>query len=204
MLRTRMSLTGLVLVMGVLLVPGAAAQVPTQDSVTGSLTEFISGPGDTTWHINAASGPSGERPTGNVELEFTSGSSPVTVNFQVVCLQITANRAVIGIRPPSATNVHGYLVVVDEPGDVQDRLLSHLYVSDPNAPATCADFDAQVAGTTPPPAQSGSVVVVDAQPFPTSKDQCQNGGWRNFPGFKNQGACVSIVATGGKKPPAGT
>jgi hypothetical protein len=38
--------------------------------------------------------------------------------------------------------------------------------------------------------------------LPTSKDQCKNGGWRNFPGFKNQGDCVSFVATGGKNPPA--
>jgi hypothetical protein len=28
----------------------------------------------------------------------------------------------------------------------------------------------------------------------------QNDGWRNFPGFKNEGDCVSFVADGGKKP----
>jgi hypothetical protein len=33
---------------------------------------------------------------------------------------------------------------------------------------------------------------------PTSKDQCKNDGWRNFPQFKNQGDCVSYVASGGK------
>jgi len=35
---------------------------------------------------------------------------------------------------------------------------------------------------------------------PTSKDQCKNDGWRSFnnPAFKNQGDCVSYVATGGK------
>jgi hypothetical protein len=38
---------------------------------------------------------------------------------------------------------------------------------------------------------------------PTSKDQCKNGGWRVFGIFKNQGDCVSYVATGGKNPPAG-
>jgi hypothetical protein len=37
---------------------------------------------------------------------------------------------------------------------------------------------------------------------PTTKDQCKNGGWHSFPGFKNQGDCVSWVATGGKNPPA--
>jgi hypothetical protein len=37
---------------------------------------------------------------------------------------------------------------------------------------------------------------------PTSKAECKNGGWRNFLQFKNQGDCVSFVATGGKNPPA--
>ena len=34
---------------------------------------------------------------------------------------------------------------------------------------------------------------------PTSKAQCMNGGWKSFgTSFKNQGDCVSFVATGGK------
>jgi hypothetical protein len=37
---------------------------------------------------------------------------------------------------------------------------------------------------------------------PTTKAQCKNGGWRDFGVFKNQGDCVSFVATGGKTPPA--
>jgi len=31
--------------------------------------------------------------------------------------------------------------------------------------------------------------------FPTSKDQCKNGGWKAF-GFKNQGQCIKFVNTG--------
>jgi hypothetical protein len=30
---------------------------------------------------------------------------------------------------------------------------------------------------------------------PTSKDQCKNNGWKNFPQFKNQGECVSSVVS---------
>ena len=37
----------------------------------------------------------------------------------------------------------------------------------------------------------------------TSKAQCRDGGWQSF-GFKNQGDCVSFVATGGKNPPSGS
>jgi hypothetical protein len=39
--------------------------------------------------------------------------------------------------------------------------------------------------------------------LPTTKDQCKKGGWMDFGVFKNQGDCVSFVATGGKNPPAG-
>jgi hypothetical protein len=34
--------------------------------------------------------------------------------------------------------------------------------------------------------------------LPTSKDQCKHGGWKAYGVFKNQGDCVSFVATGGK------
>jgi hypothetical protein len=39
--------------------------------------------------------------------------------------------------------------------------------------------------------------------MPTSKDQCKKDGWQTFGVFKNQGDCVSWVATAGKNPPAG-
>ena len=39
--------------------------------------------------------------------------------------------------------------------------------------------------------------------FPTSADECKNGGWEAFGIFKNQGDCVSYVATGAKNQPAG-
>jgi hypothetical protein len=38
--------------------------------------------------------------------------------------------------------------------------------------------------------------------LPVSKAQCKEGGWQNFGLFKNQGDCVSYVATGGTNPPA--
>ncbi len=33
-------------------------------------------------------------------------------------------------------------------------------------------------------------------PEPTSPEQCKDGGWRNFPQFKNQGQCVAFVEHG--------
>jgi hypothetical protein len=38
-----------------------------------------------------------------------------------------------------------------------------------------------------------STLPTPQQLFPTSKDQCKGGGWRNFPQFKNQGQCVEFV-----------
>lgn len=51
----------------------------------------------------------------------------------------------------------------------------------------------------------GNDTVYDFEPLvgpPTSKDQCKGDGWKQFnaPSFKNQGDCVSYVATGGKNP----
>jgi hypothetical protein len=50
----------------------------------------------------------------------------------------------------------------------------------------------------------GSVSVTISTGLPTSKSECMNGGWANFGStFKNQGDCVSFVATGGKALPNG-
>ena len=41
--------------------------------------------------------------------------------------------------------------------------------------------------------------------LPTSKQQCEDGGWQSFGTvFKNQGDCISFVATGGKNPARGS
>jgi hypothetical protein len=49
-------------------------------------------------------------------------------------------------------------------------------------------------------------LVLTCVAAPATKNECKNGGWKNFPdlGFKNQGDCVSYVATHGKNPPAGS
>jgi hypothetical protein len=37
---------------------------------------------------------------------------------------------------------------------------------------------------------------------PTTVEQCKSGGWRQYGVFRNQGDCVSFVATGGRNQPA--
>jgi len=39
--------------------------------------------------------------------------------------------------------------------------------------------------------------------LPTDKEQCKEGGWQTYGVFKNQGDCVSFVATDGRNQPAG-
>ena len=45
--------------------------------------------------------------------------------------------------------------------------------------------------------------LVVACALPTSKEECRNGGWKSYGVFKNQGDCVSFVATNGTNSPSG-
>jgi hypothetical protein len=170
--------------LGMVIVPGAGAQAPTEDSVTGSGTSSFCGG---TFTIDAHSGPSGENPTGQVTCgSFFSG----TVN----CLNVQGNVALLTIATPGQFGGSIALRITDNgaTGDVVEAI-----------PGTgCA----QPQGSYVDLAFSGDIVIVDATPppaLPTSKDQCKNGGWQAYGVFKNQGDCVSFVATGGKNAPAG-
>ena len=43
---------------------------------------------------------------------------------------------------------------------------------------------------------AGDVTVTDARALPRTKDDCKNGGWRNYPQFNNQGQCIACVNHG--------
>jgi hypothetical protein len=167
---------------GVVAAP-AVAQGPAEDSVTGTGTSSFCN-GD--FVIDARSGPSGENPTGQV----TCGTF---FNGPVTCLNVQGNVALLTIQ----TNQFGSVAlrVIDNGGGPADSVEAF--------PGTGCP---QPQGTYVPVGFSGAIVIVDAPPpppLPTSKDQCKHGGWRSYGVFKNQGDCVSFVATGGKNPPAG-
>ena len=72
-------------------------------------------------------------------------------------------------------------------------------------PAARPDCSPLPANVTAAPISTGDIAVVDVQPpppLPTAKDRCKNGGWRLFGVFRNEGDCISFVATKGKNPPA--
>jgi len=52
----------------------------------------------------------------------------------------------------------------------------------------------------PLPGLSTFTEVFKSEPLPTTREECQRGGFENFD-FENQGDCVSFVVTGGKNEP---
>jgi hypothetical protein len=189
-MRARLSLTVLLAVtVALVLAAFAGAQTPSQDSVTGmGRAVTLDGQG-VDFTIAASSGPGGENPTGQVS--FIQGRFGTNFAGPVTCLAVKGNIATMNV----ASNLGLVtLEVTDSPsGDLIRAALTG------RSPSDCSVLGAAIELRV----VSGGVAVVDAPPLPTSKDQCKNGGWRNFPGFKNQGDCVSFVATGGRNQPGG-
>jgi hypothetical protein len=175
-------------VTGSLALPGASgAQIPTQDSVTGSAT---AGEGhlsvDFTFDVH--SGPSGESPTGTVSFDAFLADLG---DLEVSCLTVSGNRAsIIALIPPlSPSAPPGVLIYVEDNDGAAPDGLSWSFLD--TLPTACP-----VPSAVGEPVQTGDVIVTDAQPLPTSKEQCKHGGWRTFGAFKNQGDCVSFVRQG--------
>jgi hypothetical protein len=178
----------------------ANAQAPPQDSVTftGSLTRSLS----LGVEIDVRSGPSGEDPTGRVRV-FDRDSGTDVIDGPPSCLVV---------HPPPVVGA-GSFAVVNVPippvgaGSVVTFEVREALGSPGFGDVTMAFSDRQRTDCSVPTTTvargGGQLVIVDAAPLPTSKDQCKNGGWRSFGVFKNQGDCVSFVATGGRNEPAG-
>jgi hypothetical protein len=164
----------------------AGAQAPTQDSVTGSFTTGFSH-SDLILTFDVHSGPSGEQPTGTVEIRtFVAGGLGT---FAVSCLGVSGNRATVVVPFPQAVPPipAGIELSVEDNGSSGDRV-DWSFVG--TVPTVCPPPTSVLENLEP----SGDVTIVDAQPFPTTKDQCKKGGWRNFGStFRNQGDCVSSV-----------
>jgi hypothetical protein len=76
--------------------------------------------------------------------------------------------------------------------------------ADENGVATITFFSGPGLYTVEITFPFSTVQSLEVDCLPNSKDECKEGGWRTFGVFKNQGDCVSFVATGGKNPPAGS
>jgi hypothetical protein len=198
--RTQMVL-GLVL-MGLVFAPSAfaAGQLDTVIA-TGSGGIF------TNVNISAQSGTSGQNPSGTVSVTV---SNFLTFTGSVTCLSVigpdhgggssgTPTTAVISAVGTlgNLPNLPFKFVLVDNGGGGADTPGDEPGAGSPtdcSLPSPEFVFDLT-------PLTHGRAVVFDAPVLPTSKEQCKNGGWRNFSQFKNQGDCVSFVATNGKNQP---
>ena len=150
-------------------------------------------------NISAQSGPSGQNPTGNVAFTINIGRGTVfSISGPVTCLSVTGpdqgagspgspTTAVMNAQDPTLGVVT--VMLMDNGGNGSDVINSEDLR---RAPTDCSPLNSPFQSTL----VNGRAVVFDAPPLPTSKDQCKNGGWRNFPQFTNQGDCVSFIETG--------
>jgi hypothetical protein len=230
----RLATVSFALIMAVLAIAPATAtaQSAGADSVSGDASEclefFEPFPGVIVCrrllnlNVEVASGPSGEHPTGTVQL-LSGGPTPAGTFFattNATCLSVSGHVAIIGLSGNLDQGgfgldfgIAGLVRVVDGggPNSGADSVEFAYRTGDEPfgpplpGPTTCSTFPATFFTDTfafPDFTNAeGDVVVTDTVPLPTAKDECKNGGWRNFPVFKNQGDCVSFVATKGKNPP---
>ena len=71
------------------------------------------------------------------------------------------------------------------------------------APVITSFATPAAAAGTPPPAGGTTTTstLPDGGPRPETPDDCKKGGWQRYGIFRNQGDCVSWVATQGKNEP---
>ena len=168
-------------------------------------------------------GPRGENPRGDVHW-VDAGPTPASafyVDSTVSCLSVSGRVATLGVtgqreHPYSQTfrPIAGLIRIVDGGGpdsgaDNGQFAFQIGAVSGPSlpGPTDCSTFPGTFPTGFPVPPrftnEVGDLLVVDARPpLPTSKQQCQNNGWKSFGAFNNQGDCVSFVATGRKNAPS--
>jgi hypothetical protein len=79
------------------------------------------------------------------------------------------------------------------------------FTTDVNGNFAIGPFGSEIAGTfTATVVWLGGTLVESLNvncAVPATKGECKNGGWRTYGVFKNQGDCVSFVATKGKNQP---
>jgi hypothetical protein len=142
---------------------------------------------------------------GSLGLNQGSGNPGTVSNGDALYVSVSGNKTTYNLEltPPPPPDGDG-----DGQPDASDNC-----PATPNPAQTDTDGDGQGDACdsdddndgVPDSGDDCSTVAGGAQngcPLPTNKDQCKNGGWMNYgTSFKNQGDCVSYVATGGKNEP---
>ena len=143
--------------------------------------------------IDVHSGPSGESPGGHVAIAgFTVIRDvvfPAALGGPVTCLNVTGNTAVI--------TIDGTLVI--DNAFFIDYGTTTITLQD-NGGGGADRFRFTQGGNCSTPVatqpRDGRAQVFDAHPLPTTKADCESGGFAQW-GFKNQGQCIRFVTRGG-------
>ena len=165
------------------------APPPAQDSVTltgaPAAVVFTTFPTYRIDEIDATSGPSGENPSGRLAFTVFIRGIVLPIDGPVTCLAVRGNTATINVEDQAS--FPGTIVTVEVIDDQPDAFgASELS----RAPTDCSPT--QFGSDIQRALSNGDIAVVDAQPPPTSKSDCKDGGWQRL-GFANQGQCIVFV-----------
>ena len=166
----------------------AWAQATAEDSVTGSgrtqdgLLSLI--------NVDVRSDPDGANPHGQISFQ----AFDIVLAGPIKCLDVDRNTAVIGFTDEMFGDFIAVAIDNRPAGSTAEPADEFLAARAPTVPIDCAaQLPSPLAGG---PLAEGDVAVTDALARPASKDQCKHDGWRRFPGFRNQGDCVSSLPAG--------
>lgn len=167
--------------------------------------------GEVSFAIDAHSDPQGGSAQGSVSWggNYGSPSSQFALQGTVTCLRVVGDVAVVGFTGEefggtgAIVPVAGFVRVTDGGGadtgldSFQPAMFTFGELFGPPLPGP-ADCAVTIQPDEAWVNRTGDLIVTDAQPRPTSKAACKDGGWRTYGVFRNQGDCVSYVATGGR------
>ncbi len=121
---------------------------------------------------------------GYLDATFTIASGTTTISGRMVGgagMEMTCSHDEDLAGPASAEGTVPYTATIHTPsGNFHDEGTSSLVLT--LSPLEAFLKEAFTSSLTHP------VLIV-----PTTKAQCKDGGWRNFPQFKNQGQCIAFV-----------
>jgi hypothetical protein len=205
MMLRRLGLVLVPAVVALVVAPQAAmgAQLDTVTVAGSGQAQAVPGAGLSNINIAAQSGSAGQNPSGSVS--FTVFPIGFNIAGSVTCMSVTGpdlgggapgapTVAVLNFFSPSGLFPGvNTAELVDNGGNGADIIS---VVPTGRAPGDCSLLSVSLFDEGKTVLTNGRAVVFDARLVPTSKDQCKDGGWRDFPQFKNQGDCVSFVETG--------
>jgi choice-of-anchor C domain-containing protein len=102
----------------------------------------------------------------------------------------------VSAGPNSESYTYDTVIEANSRTDMKWKSMTFTFVA--TGTSITLTFSSQTPGAYGPALDN--VVIVET--LPGNKDECKKGGWKTFGVFKNQGDCVSYVATGGKNLPA--